>query len=172
MKNTVLRFGLLSGLVSAVLMFATVPFAETIGFDNSIYVGYTLILISMLFVYFGIRSYRDRVLGGQITFAKAFNAGILITVISCLCYVGSWLIMYYTLLPDFADKYGAHLVHGLQAKGASQAEVDAMVKRAADMKEMFKNPLINGALAFTEPFPVGLAVTLISAAVLRRRDPA
>ena len=124
MKNIVLRFGLFSGLASAALMFATVPFVESIGFDNGIYVGYTAILISLLFVYFGMRSYRDKVLGGRMTFAKGFNAGILITVISCLFYVGAWLIVYYTLIPDFADKYGAYLVQDLQAKGASQAELD------------------------------------------------
>ena len=33
---------------------------------------------------------------------------------------------------------------------------------------MLDNPLINAAVTFTEPFPVGLLITLISAAVLRR----
>jgi len=39
-------------------------------------------------------------------------------------------------------------------------------------KEWYDNPLANAAITFLEPFPIGLAVTLISAAVLRRRDPA
>ena len=32
-----------------------------------------------------------------------------------------------------------------------------------------RQPLMNMALTFTEPFPVGLVVTLISAGILRRR---
>jgi hypothetical protein len=36
-------------------------------------------------------------------------------------------------------------------------------------KQMLDNPLINAALTFTEPFPIGLLVTLISAAILRRK---
>ena len=75
MKQVVVTFGLLSGAVSAAIMSATMPFAEAIGFDRMIVVGYTAIVISFLFVYFGIRSYRDHVLGGLISFGKAFQAG-------------------------------------------------------------------------------------------------
>ena len=31
------------------------------------------------------------------------------------------------------------------------------------------NPLINAAFTFTEPFPVGLIITLVSAAILRKK---
>jgi hypothetical protein len=37
------------------------------------------------------------------------------------------------------------------------------------MKTMLNNPLLNSAATFIEPFPVGLIVTLISAAILRRK---
>src|SRR5215212_718125 len=100
MKKIVITFGLLSGALSAALMFVNMLFIDSLGFDRGLYVGYTVIVISFLFVYFGIRSYRDNVLGGRITFAKGFQAGILITLISCLCYVGSWLVTYYTVMPD------------------------------------------------------------------------
>jgi hypothetical protein len=170
MKKSVLTFGLLSGAVSAGLMAAAMPFAEAIGFDRMIVVGYTAIVISFLFVYFGIRSYRDNVLGGQISFGKGFQVGILITLISSVVYVGSWLVVNYTLIPDFADKYTAFLIEGERAKGASQAEIDKVVADTTQMKEMLANPLINAAVSFTEPFPVGLLVTLISAAVLKKQE--
>jgi hypothetical protein len=31
------------------------------------------------------------------------------------------------------------------------------------------NPLINAAMTFVEPFPVGLILTLVSAAILRKK---
>jgi len=34
---------------------------------------------------------------------------------------------------------------------------------------MYKNPLFNVAMTFIEPFPVGLVITLLSAAVLRKK---
>jgi hypothetical protein len=172
MTRVVLTFGLLSGLAAAAMVAATVPFAEQIGFGRSIYVGYTVIVISMLFVYFGIRSYRDTVLGGTITFSQGFKAGILITLISSSLYVVTWLILYYNFLPDFGDQYAAYLVDSLREKGASQSEIADMTKRAADMNAMLKNPLLNAAVSFTEPLPVGLLITLISSAALRKREPA
>jgi uncharacterized protein DUF4199 len=171
MKKVVLTFGLLSGAVAAAMMFLTLPFAERIGFDRMLVVGYTTIVISMLFVYFGIRSYRDNVLGGTISFGRGFQAGLLITLISCMCYVAGWLVMNYTVMADFGDKYAAYLVEDKRASGASQAEIDEVAKQGEDMKRMLANPLINAAVTFTEPFPVGLLVTLISAAVLKRTSP-
>jgi len=170
MKKIVLTFGLISGALAATLMTANMLFIDSIGFDRALYVGYTVIVISFLFVYFGIRSYRDNVLGGRISFAKGFQAGILITLISCLCYVGAWLVTYNQFFPDFPDKYAAYMVEDKRASGASQAEIESTIKQGEDMKKMLDNPLINAAVTFTEPFPVGLLITLISAAILKKQE--
>jgi len=98
-KKTVLTFGLISGALSSLMMVATVPFADRIGFDKGAIVGYTAIVLSFLLVFFGIRSYRDNVGNGQITFSKAFAVGISITVISCIFYVVTWEILYFNFLP-------------------------------------------------------------------------
>ena len=169
MKKTVLVFGVLSGLVSAALMFATLPFLEKIGYDKGLIVGYTGIVLSLLFVYFGVRSYRDNKLGGKITFGRGFGVGILITLISCVFYVASWEVIYFKIMPDFADKYAAHAISDMRAKGATDAAIAAKKVEMEKMKTMLNNPLLNAAMTFIEPFPVGLVVTLISAAVLRRR---
>ena len=169
MSKIVWTFGLLSGTVAAVLMFANMSFIDTIGFDRALIVGYTVIVISFLFVYFGIRSYRDNVLGGHITFGKGFQAGILITLISSLCYVGMWMATQRQFFPDFVEKYAAFMVEEKRASGASQEEIDAVVKETAEMQQMLDDPLMNAAVTFTEPFPVGLLITLISAAVLKKK---
>ena len=169
MKKTVLTFGLISGAVVALLMTFLVAFAERIGFDKSVIVGYTVIVASMLLVPFGIRSYRENVGAGHITFGRAFAVGILITLISCVCYVVVWEIVYYNFLPDFVEKYGAYEVAKARAAGASQQVIDATVQQMKDMKRLLDNPLTNAAMTFTEPFPVGLIITLISSAILRKR---
>jgi hypothetical protein len=170
MKKIVLTFGVISGIVAATLMIANMLLIDSIGFDRALYVGYSVIVISFLFVYFGIRSYRDNVLGGRISFAKGFQAGILITLISCLFYVGAWMVAYPRLFPDFGDKYAAYMVEDKRNSGASQAEIDDIAKQGEEIKRLLDNPLVNAAVTFTEPFPVGLLVTLISAAVLRKQE--
>lgn len=169
MKKIVLTFGLISGAISSVMMVATVPFADKIG--HSYIVGYTTIVLSFLLVYFGIRSYRDNVGNGHITFGKAFTVGICITVISCLCYVVTWEVLYFNFMHDFMDKYGAHVIEKLKASGATAAAVEAKIQELKKFKEQYENPLFNSMITFLEPFPVGLAITLISAAVLRKKTP-
>jgi hypothetical protein len=170
MKKTILTFGLISGVISSALMLATMPFMDKIGFDKGMVVGYTGIVLSFLLVFFGVRSYRDNVLGGTISFTKAFTVGILITLISCVFYVATWEIIYFGgLMPDFVEKMTNHMVEQVRNSGASPTEVAAQLEQTRAFLEWYKNPFINAAFTFIEPFPVGLVVTLISAAVLRRK---
>jgi len=169
MKKTVVTFGLISGVISSLMMVATVPFADRIGFDKGAIVGYTAIVLSFLLVFFGIRSYRDNVGNGQITFGKAFAVGISITVISCIFYVVTWEILYFNFLPDFMDKYSVYIVEKLKASGASAAAVQVKVQELKKSKELYDNPFFNALMTFIEPFPIGLVITLISAAVLRKK---
>jgi Protein of unknown function (DUF4199) len=169
MKKTILVFGVISGVLSSLMMLATVPFMDKIGLDKGYFVGYTAIVLSFLLVYFGIRSYRDNVSNGQITFAKGFAVGISITLISCIFYVATWEVLYFTVMHDFMDKYGAYVIEKLEASGASAAAVQAQVEQLKKYKESYENPFFNVAMTFIEPFPVGLVITLISAAVLRKK---
>jgi hypothetical protein len=169
MKKTVLTFGLISGAIAALLMTVTMLYADRIGFDRGYILGYTTIVASLTLVYFGIRSYRDNVAGGEITFGRAFLVGLGITVISCVCYVVAWEILYFKFLPGFWDKYGAHMIAKLQAAGASAAAIQAQAEQVKKYKEMYDNPLLNAAMTFIEPFPVGLVMTLVSAAILRKK---
>jgi hypothetical protein len=168
MKKIVVTFGLISGAVSSLMMLLTLPFMDRIGFDRGEVIGYTTIVLSFLLVFFGVRSYRDDVAGGSVTFGRAFTVGLLITLVSCACYVITWEIIYFRLAPDFADKYSAYLIEKARASGASQQALDETARQMRTFKEMYDRPLVNVALTFVEPFSIGLVVTLISAAVLRR----
>jgi hypothetical protein len=103
MKKTILTFGLISGVLSSLMMMATVPFLDRIGFNKGEYFGYTA------------------------------------------------------------------MVEKLKASGASPAAVQAQLQQVKKYKEMYDNPFLNAAMTFIEPFPIGLVITLISAAVLRRK---
>jgi hypothetical protein len=95
--------------------------------------------------------------------------GILITLISNVCYVATWEVVSAKLMPDFAEKYAAQMIERAKSSGANQETIDKATREAQQFKQMYKNPAIRMALTFIEPFPVGLAMTLISAAVLRRK---
>jgi hypothetical protein len=72
-------------------------------------------------------------------------------------------------MPGFGEKYAGYMVAQAKASGASQETIDATVREAQSFKAMYDKPWMNAAITFTEPFPVGLVMTVISAAVLRRK---
>jgi len=169
MKKIVLIFGFISGALMAIFMFATMPFVDKIGMDRMIFVGYTGIVLAFVLVFFGIRSYRENVNGGAVTFGRAFMIGIFITLISSVCYVIAWLIFYHTFMPDFFEKYSAHVIEQARASGASAAAIQAQTQEMDQMKQAVKNPFIHAAFVFLEPFPVGLVITVISSLILRKK---
>jgi len=171
MKKTVLTFGLISGVVISVLMLSTLPFAHQIGFSRAMIVGYTTMVLSFLLVFFGIRSYRENVGDGQISFGRALGIGLLIMLITCAFYVITWEIMYFFLMPNFLNEYSAHVVENLRASGASPEQINLKVEQMKQFQVLYSNPLVNVAFTLIEPLPVGIVMTLISALILRKREP-
>jgi len=169
MKKTVLTFGLIGGVIIAVLTLGTLPFSKQLGYDKSLFIGYTVIVLSFLMVFFGIRSYRDTVGGGTISFGRAFAVGALIVLITSVCYVANWEIMYFKLMPNFVSDYSNYEVGKMRAAGATQPAIDAKLEEMKQLKQLLDNPFKNAAFSFIEPLPVGLIITLISSLILRRR---
>jgi hypothetical protein len=170
MKKVVLTFGLISGFIMAVLMGGTLLLADKIGSGhNSLVLGYTIMVASFLLIYFGIRSYRDNALAGQISFGRAFGCGILITLISTVCYVLMWEILYFNFIPHFMDSYFAAQIHKVQSAGLDSATTTARIAAIQHSQQLYQNPLVNMAYTFMEPAPVGLIITVLSAALLRRK---
>jgi Protein of unknown function (DUF4199) len=171
MKKTVLTFGLISGLLISVLTGGSLLLADKIGSRHSMALGYTIMVASFLLIYFGIRSYRDNDLAGQISFGRAFTCGILITLVTTICYVAMWEVLYFNFMPHFMDGYFAAQVHKIQSSGLDSATMAARVAEIQRSQQLYQNPFVNIAYTFIEPFPVGLIITLISAAILRRKAP-
>jgi uncharacterized membrane protein (DUF485 family) len=169
MKKTILIFGLISGAVAALTMQATLPFSDSIDSTRAYILGYTSIVLSLLLVFFGVRSYRENVNAGRLTFGRGFAIGILITLISSACYVASWELIYFKLKPDFGEKYAATMVKRVRESGANQQKIDEAVRQAHEFKRMYDKPAYNMGLTFMEIFPVGLVITLISAGILRKK---
>ena len=170
MKKTVLTFGLISGAIISVLMGSSLLLADKIGPGHSMVLGYTIMVASFLLIYFGVRSYRDNNLGGQISFGRAFGCGILIALITTVCYMATWEVLYFNFMPHFMDGYFAAQVHKVESSGLAPAAIAAQVAAIRHSQELYQNPFVNMAYTFMEPLPVGLIITLISAAVLRRKS--
>jgi MFS family permease len=177
MKRTVLVFGLIAGLIVSVFMgtsMAIMGCHEDPDFGAmSMVIGYTGMLIAFSFVFIGIKSHRDKVLGGVITFGRAFSIGLLIALIASSMYVITWAVEYHVFFPDFMDKYSAQTISDVDTTGKTAAEVEALradaVQDVADVKEVYASPVGFALVTYAEILPIGVLVSLISAAILRRR---
>ena len=170
MKKTVLTFGLIAGVMISVLMGGSLLIANKIGNTHSMLLGYTMMVASFLLIYFGIRSYRDNSVGGQISFGRAFACGILITLITTVFYVAMWEFLYLNFMPHFMDSYFAAQIHKVQASGLDPATTAAQVAAIQHSQQLYQNPFVNMAYTAIEPLPVGIIITLISAAILRKKS--
>jgi hypothetical protein len=67
------------------------------------------------------------------------------------------------------DSYWAAQVAKVQSSGLDPATTAARVADIQRSQQSYQNPFVNMAYTFMEPLPVGLIITLISAALLRRK---
>jgi ethanolamine transporter EutH len=170
MKKVVIVCGLIAGLIVSTMMLITMAIYTSSGdFDNGMIYGYASMLLAFSLIFVGIKNYRDKYNNGFISFGKAFKVGILITLIASTIYVIVWLIDYYFFIPDFGEKYAAHMLEKLKASGASEIEMAKQTKEMASFSTMYKNPFFNALMTYAEIIPVGLIFTLISSFILKKK---
>ena len=171
MKKNIIVGGLISGLILAAFMVVVTAICyKNEDFESSMVLGYASMILAFSMIFVGIKNYRDRFNNGFITFGKAFKIGLYITLIASTIYVLVWLIDYYLFIPDFLDKYSAHVLREAKTAGASPVEMQEKVDEMGGYKEMYKNPLLVILLTYTEVLPVGLVVSIISALILKRKS--
>jgi hypothetical protein len=169
MKKTVLTFGLAAGAFLSAVMLVTMPFHDAIGWDRSMLVGYTTMVLAFLMTFFGVRAYRDKVGGGTVRFGRGLAVGVLIGAVASVCYVATWEVLYFTVASDYIVKYQAHMLDKARADGESDAAIAQKKVEMERFATLYDNPAINAGMTFLEPMPVALIVAFVSAGVLSRR---
>jgi hypothetical protein len=78
--------------------------------------------------------------------------------VSSACYTATWEVVYFQLDPDFTTGYQARLIEKDRARGATPAELASRKAALEKFAKLYQNPVINSAITFLEPLPVGLVV--------------
>ena len=171
MKKTVITFGLISGVIIVTLMFATIPLQNNEALRGTgELIGYTTMVISLSMIFFGIKSYRDRILNGVITFGRGLQVGLLITIIASLSYGVGWEVYLKLIAPNFMENYASFALQRAQESGMPAAEFNALREQMEMYREMYKNPVIRFGMTLMEIVPVGVLISLIAAGLLRKKN--
>ncbi|MGM9512197.1 DUF4199 domain-containing protein [Larkinella sp. GY13] len=169
MKKIILVCGLIAGLIITAMMVTTTAVCyHTEAFESNMVLGYASMLLAFSLIFVGVKNFRDQYNGGVISFGKGFKIGLYITLIASTIYVVVWLIDYYVFMPDFMDRYTAHVLKEARIEGATSAELAKQADEMQSYKDMYKNPVMVILLTYSEVIPVGLVVSLLCALFLKR----
>lgn len=168
MLKKILSYGIIAGLIVGITLSAIVIGAgEHQPTSIGMAIGYATMLAGLSLVFVAIKRHRDVELGGVIRFWPALGLGLGISAVAGVLYVIAWDAACAIAGMDFAKDYADALIADERAKGVSGA---ALAKFAAEMeafKASYANPLYRWPMTFSEIFPVGILVSLVSAGLLR-----
>ncbi len=172
MKKIVLRYGLYATLlIVTVSAFNLLVLTKIAGQAGQEIAGYLTIFLSTLFVFLGIRQYRDVENGGVLGFWEGMKIGLLIVLIPSI-FFGLFDLLYTEVInPGWMQEYYSQYMEKIKNTLPPDQLADALKKAAAE-KELFSNPLIQFLLMAATVFIIGIIVTIISAVSLKRKAPA
>ncbi|WP_456441032.1 DUF4199 domain-containing protein [Psychroserpens sp.] len=153
MKQTVQKYGLY-GLLTGFIIFIIHLVIGINNFDNSTneILGYVSIFLSLSFIYFGIKHYRDQINNGLISLGKAIAIGILISLLVGLGIAIADFMYTKFIDPSFFSNYEQHLIE--------QGKEDEIIKMTSSTAAIFMLALVT---------IIGFIISLISALILQRK---
>lgn len=172
MKKIVITFGLIAGVIVSTIMVGTLAFMRdsNVAHTNGEIIGYTSMVIAFSMIFFGVKSLRDDHMNGAITFGKALQAGLLITLIGSLAYAITWEFYFNLFEPGFMDQYADAAIEKAKSSGASAEKIESITTQMNNMREWYRNPLIRFGVTLAEIAPIGILFSLIAAAIFRKKN--
>ncbi|QKJ30480.1 DUF4199 domain-containing protein [Mucilaginibacter mali] len=171
MKKSVLRYGGYAALAELIFFVLTWLFIWAFAPSHKVqgYIGWVDLLCPLVFVYLGIRYYRDKVNNGNISFLQALKVGVLIVLVPALAYALIETIFALYIEPDFYDKLAKYDIEQYR-KTLSAAQLDAKIKAINKQLVMNKNPFFNFTAMVLVITSLGVIVTIVSSLLLKQQN--
>ena len=167
MKQTALRYAIYSVLL--MLALSMVHFfivLKNVGYNTLEASGYLTMLLSMIFVFFGIRHYRNEKNNGVLSFGQGLKLGLLIILIPSV-FFGLFDVFYAKVInPNWVED-----CYDSMRRSMTPAEFEVKRKEFESQLELYSNPFFQFLIMFGTVFIIGFIVTIISALSLQRKRP-
>jgi len=154
MKGTVIKYGIY-GLLTGLIIFTLhlVLGIKNLDYSTNEILGYVSIFLSLSFVFFGIKHYRDKVNNGAITLGRAISIGILISFLVGLGIALADFIYTKFIDPSFFSNYEKMLIE--------QGKEDEIIEMTSATAALFMLVLVT---------IIGFIISLISGLILQRKN--
>jgi len=162
MLRTILTYGVIGGLIAGVTLSVVVLNSEGATGDYGMAIGYLIMLVALSTIFIAIKHRRDVEQGGVIRFLPALGLGLGISVVAGIVYALCWDAALGVIGIDaFIDSFAGAQLNGLHGAALAKATAEMEAFRTS-----YHNPLVRLPMTFVEIFPVGVLVSLASAALL------
>ena len=170
MKQTILRYGIFSAITICGLFLIGWFAGKGLELDYTAQeiIGYTSMILSLSFVFLGIKHYRDKVNNGSVSFGKALIIGLLISLFASLAFGLIDIIYIEYINPNFTAEYYDHQISELKAS-LSGSELESALTKMESQKEMFSNKFMSFVVMSLTVFVIGFIVSLLSSLILQRK---
>lgn len=175
MNKTTFYYALAGGLFGTIFFLGPIVFSSGSYMDPDFYdtgevIGYSVMILSMLPVYFGTRAYRNHNTPESFSFAKGLRTAILITLVACVIFYLGNVVVYELLAPDFLAEFGESYKENMIKMAETEAERQKFIEQYEMEAGMLSNSYLYALVMAGSVFFIGLIVSLISALVLRTKS--
>lgn len=175
MGKKILFYGLISGFIlTGFFLLSHLLFMKNFSaemWETGEIIGYSSMLIALTAIFFGVKSYRDRVLGGKITFGKAFALGAGISALSSIIFGIYVYFLYIAISPELSGKMIEVYREKIKTSGQTQEAVTKQLEEFEKEAPMWKNPFLQSFVMLITVFMIGLVISFITAIILKRKIP-
>jgi len=153
MKNTILKYGSY-GLITGFVIFTMhlVFGIKNLDYSTNEILGYVSIFLSLSFIFFGIKHYRDHINDGTISIGRAISVGVLISLLVGFGIAIADFIYTKFIDPNFFSNYEQTLIEN--------GRDDEIIKMTSATAALFMLVLVT---------IIGFIISLISALILQRK---
>jgi hypothetical protein len=168
MKRIALLYGSIAGIICGGMFFVLNPIGSdgAVSLNNGQLYGFAIMIVAFGLIFLGLKHYRDRLLGGRITFIQALKFSLLFSLITSSFYVIGWEIYTAKMDPDFATQYVDHMRSELRIQGMDEAAIELDLASQIDMMNQYRsNPFFRIGVTYSEIVPIGLIMSLVGSLI-------
>ncbi|WP_298901436.1 DUF4199 domain-containing protein [uncultured Psychroserpens sp.] len=171
MKNTIIKYGIYAFITASVLFLSGFLIGKQIDLDfNTMAIfGYASMVLSLLFVYFGIKHFRDHVNDGKINLGKAIAIGLLISLFAAIGFAIVDYIYTTSINPNFAAEYKDYSMAQLQEANLSAEVLKEKTEQLETSMAMMGSSTALAFIMFATVMIIGFIISLISGLILQRK---
>jgi hypothetical protein len=177
MKKSILVNGMATGALLSIMFVATNYFIEQKSNPSlASTIGNILLMASLSMVFFAIRNVRDKVNKGYIGFNTAFRTALMVILIGTFCYTTTKSTYAFIVDKEYLNRaidrtIEAETKNIMNSKDVSDLEKKKKIQEFTSNMNDLRTPYAFVITSILEFFPMGLIISILCAALMKRSTP-